>query len=133
MNPIDTTQEEDVEMEDVKDDSNQLQGTATQTDPIAEEVENEPGVDGGMDLMTPSSNQPIMEGGGTTPITPETISFWSMRMKRRTELELKLPLEGWLNPSPSSIWILPHPHLHSMTPLVATRRPEEPTCTPARI
>ena len=88
MNPIDTTQEEDVKMEDVEDDSNPPQGTATQTDNITEEVENEPGVDGGMDLMTPSSNQPIMEGGGTIPITPETISFWSMRMKRRTKLEL---------------------------------------------
>ena len=71
MNPIDATQEEDVKMEDIKDISNPPQGTATQTDPIAEEVENKPIVDGGMDLMTPSGNQPIMEGGGTTPISPE--------------------------------------------------------------
>ena len=47
------TQDEDVNMEDVKDDSHEL------------------GTVGGIDLMTPGGYQPILEGGGATPITPE--------------------------------------------------------------
>ena len=75
-------------MEDIEDDSNPPQETATQTDPIAKEMENKLGVDGDMDLMTPSGNQPIMEGVALLPSLQKMISFWSMRMKRRTKLEL---------------------------------------------
>ena len=68
-NPTDATQQDDVEMEDVENNSNPPQGTATQTDPTAEEVEEELGAVGGVDLTTPGENQIIMEGGSTTPIT----------------------------------------------------------------
>ena len=68
-NPTGATQQDDVKMEDVEDDSNLPQGTATQTNPTSEEAEEELGAVGGVDLMTPGEDQIIMEGGGTTPIT----------------------------------------------------------------
>ena len=69
-NPTDATQEEDVEMEDIEDTSNPPQGTVTETDPTADKAEDELSAVGGIDLVTPGGDQPIMEGG-TTPITPE--------------------------------------------------------------
>ena len=64
------TQQNDVEMEDVEDDSNPPQGMATQTNSPTKAVEEDLGVVGGVDLMTPGEDQITMEGGGTTPITP---------------------------------------------------------------
>ena len=69
-NPTSATQQDDVKMEDIEDDSNPPQGTATQTDPPAEGAGEDLGTVGGVDLMTPSEDQINMEGGGTTPITP---------------------------------------------------------------
>ena len=62
-------QQEDVEMEDDEDDSNLSQGRATQTNPPTREAEEDLGVVGGVDSMTPGEEQITMEGGGTTPIT----------------------------------------------------------------
>ena len=42
-NPIGTTQQDDVEVEDVEDDSNLPQGTATQTNPPAEGAQEDLG------------------------------------------------------------------------------------------
>ena len=69
-NPTGATQQDDVEMEDVEDNSNPPQGTTTQTDPTSEEAEGELSTVGGVDLTTPGEDQIIMEGGGTTLITP---------------------------------------------------------------
>ena len=69
-NPTGATQQDDIKMEDMEDDSNLPQGTATQTNPTPEEVEGELGVVRGVDLTTPVEDQIIMEGGDTTPITP---------------------------------------------------------------
>ena len=68
--PVNPTQQDDVEMEDVKDNSNLPQGMATQTDPTTVEAEEDLRVVGGVDPMTPGEDQITMEGGGTTPITP---------------------------------------------------------------
>ena len=68
-NPTSTTQQDDIEMEDVKDNSNLPQGTATQTNSLAEEAEEDLGAVGGVDPTTPGEDQITMEGGGTTPIT----------------------------------------------------------------
>ena len=43
---------------------------ATQTDPTPEEVEDDPSEVGEVDLMAPQDERIIIEGGGTTPITP---------------------------------------------------------------
>ena len=69
-NPTGTTQQDDIEMEDVEDDSNLPQGMATQTDPTSEEAEGELSAVGGVDLTTPGEDQIIVEGSSTTPITP---------------------------------------------------------------
>ena len=64
------TQQEDIEMEDDKGNSNLPQGMATQTDPPTMEAEEDLGAVGGVDPTTPGEDQITMEGGGTTPITP---------------------------------------------------------------
>ena len=43
---------------------------ATQTDPTPEEVEDDPSEVGEVDLTAPQDDKIIIEGGGTTPITP---------------------------------------------------------------
>ena len=67
--PGNPTQQEDVKMEDIEDNSNPPQGTATQTDPPTMEAEEDLGAVGGVDPMTPGEEQITMEGIGTTPIT----------------------------------------------------------------
>ena len=62
-------------MEDVEDDSNPPQGMATQTEPPAEEAEEDLSAVGGVNLMTPGEDQITMEGGGTTPMTPADNQF----------------------------------------------------------
>ena len=63
-------EQDDVEMEDVEDASNPPQGMATQTDPTPKEVDEDTGAVGQVDSVTPVGERIVLEGGGTTPITP---------------------------------------------------------------
>ena len=59
--------EHDIEMEDVGNASNPPQGTATQTNPPPEVMEDDLK---GKDDVIVEDEQIIIEGGGVTPITP---------------------------------------------------------------
>ena len=84
-------EQDDFEMEDVENTSNLPQGMATQTNPIPEEMEDDPdkteddpSTVGGVDPPSQGDEQIIIEGGGTTPITPAEDQLLGMTIRRRT-------------------------------------------------
>ena len=130
--PTDTTQDEDVEMKDIKDDSHLPQGTGTQTDPPTEETEDELGAVGHIDLMTPGGDQPLLEGGGATPIAPKDDKILDYQEEEENQAGAITP-SGAVAESLSQINIdSPVPTPPTNAPLEVTRRLEEPIRTPER-
>ena len=79
-------------------------------------MEDEPGVDGGIDLMTPGGNQPIMEGGGTTPITPEDDKLLEYEDEEENQA-------GAVTPSGAVVESLSHLNMDSPAPTPPTNNP----------
>ena len=71
------------------EDPNPPQGTATQTDPLPEAMEDDS--ESKKDVMI-EEERIITEGGGITPITLADDDSW-IRMTKRIKLEPKPPLE----------------------------------------